>query len=82
MRDGFFPEVRDPQWYGYGPWFPLPDVMKLNVSDKCRDFISKMLKTETWMRLSAEECREHTWMDILHEAELAKQEKNLAELKD
>lgn len=54
IRDGFTPAVQA----GWGSWFPDSRP----VSDACRDFIDRCLKTDEADRLTCEEALEHPWL--------------------
>jgi len=54
IKKGFKPKVAD----GWGPWFPKSQP----VSGACKDFISRLLRTQIADRLTSEEALEHPWI--------------------
>jgi len=54
IKTGFTPKVEA----GYGAWFPLSQP----VSKKCKDFISRLLRTSIADRMTSEEALEHPWI--------------------
>jgi len=54
IKKGFTPKVKA----GYGPWFPINQP----VSKKCKDFISRLLRTSIADRMTSEEALEHPWI--------------------